>query len=617
MNRRCGALLLLATTLSWPAAGQVQRMAIDPASLLPPEMEWDGASLALVADTDDPWLTPAEASGFTTTPSYDETMEWLRRLVAASAKLQLVPIGESWEGRTVWMVVASASGASTPEELRAGQKRVLFAQAGIHSGEIDGKDAGLMLLRDLSFGGLSHLLDKVSLLFVPILNVDGHERVSVFSRVNQRGPDEMGWRTNARNLNLNRDYAKLDIPEIRAVVRVLDRWQPDLYLDLHVTDGIEKQNDVTWGFTGSHGHSPAIGRWLEEWLDPTLSDDLREMGHIPGPHVFVFDRTDPSRGILAWEGGPRYSDGYGSSRHVATVLVENHSLKPYKQRVLGTRVLLESVLEILVENGQELARAIETDRNRDWSEVPMGWTRESEPEAEFFEFLAVGQTLTPSAISGGQRIQWTGEPVTIMVPVYRTTKLIGSVVPPAAYWVPAAWPEIIERLSLHGIEIEILTEPSEVEVEMYRLGEPLYSEEPFEGRSRVEAEATPTLARQSFAPGSARIATKQPLGVLATLLLEPASPDSFFQWGFFSEVFQRTEYAESYVLEPLAEQMLEHDPELRREFEERLATDEAFAASPRQRLSWFYERSPLLDTRWRLYPVGRELPAESGGAQEP
>ncbi len=250
MNRGYGALLL-ATTLSWPAAGEVQRVAIDPASLLPPEMEWAGASQALVADPEDPWLTPAEASDFNTTPSYEETMEWLRRLVAASPKLELVSVGRSWEGRSVWVVVASADGASTPEELQESQKPVLLAQAGIHSGEIDGKDAGLMLLRDLSFGELSHLLDRVSLLFVPILNVDGHERVSPFSRVNQRGPDEMGWRTNARNLNLNRDYAKLDTPEIRAVVRVLDQWRPDLYLDLHVTDGIEKQNEPP-GFRTRH-----------------------------------------------------------------------------------------------------------------------------------------------------------------------------------------------------------------------------------------------------------------------------------------------------------------------------------------------------------------------------
>lgn len=599
-------LWLIVTSVVWPAFGQDLSPAIDPLSLLPPEIEWHGASLDLIAEIGDPWRSPAEASGFTATPSYDETIEWLHHLAAASPRLQLVPLGQSWEGRTLWLAIASSTGASTPEELQAEDKPVLFAQAGIHSGEIDGKDAGLMLLRDITKGDKAPLLDRASFLFIPILNVDGHEQVSTLSRVNQRGPDEMGWRTNARNLNLNRDYTKLDTPEIRAVVRVLDRWQPDLYLDLHVTDGVEKQPDITWGFSGSHTHSPALGRWLEEQFTPALENDLRDMGHIPGPHVFVFDRTDLIRGILAWEGGPRYSDGYGSSRQVATVLVENHSLKPYRQRVLGTRVLLESTLEILAAHGDELARATQADRDRRWPDLPLGWERDEEPQEELFEFLAVEQELTPSPISGGQRIRWNGEPTTVMVPIYRTTRSIGSVKTPAAYWVPAAWPEVIERLAAHGIAMEILTEPRSLRVEMYRLGEPQYSEEPFEGRLRVAAEAAPTLIEYSFAPGSARISTDQPLGVLAALLLEPASPDSYFQWGFFTGIFQRTEYAESYVLEPLAEQMLANDPALRQEFEERLADDEEFAASPRQRLTWFYERSPLLDPRWRLYPVGRE-----------
>ena len=600
--------LLAVVTLVTPLVAFGNQDPIQPESLLPPVPAWEGASEELIADENDPWQTPAEASRFETTPNYDETMAWLARLASETPQIELLPVGESWEGRTIWLVVASSEGAASPEEVTASGKPILLAQAGIHSGEIDGKDAGLMLLRDLTVGPLSGLLDRVTLLFIPILNVDGHERISTFSRVNQRGPAEMGWRTNARNLNLNRDYAKLDTPEIRAVVEVLDQWQPDLYLDLHVTDGVDKQPDITWGFNGSHAHSPAIGKWLEDRLSPALTSGLIERGHIPGPHVFVFDRADLTRGVWLWEGGARYSDGYGSSRHVATVLVENHSLKPYRQRVLGTRVLLEIVMNTLAEAGHDLERAAAADRSRQWEELPLGFSRNQEPELEPFDFLAVQHQLTSSSISGGQRIQWTGKPITIEVPLYRTTSVIGTVEPPAAYWVPAAWPEVIERLIAHGIDLQVIEEPREVEVESYRLGSPTYGDEPYEGRLRVEAEARPEMLTRTYAAGSARIPTDQPLAVLVTLLLEPDSPDSFFQWGFFSEVFQRTEYAEAYVLEPLAEQMLEADPGLRAEFENRLTTDEEFASSPRQRLSWFYERSPLLDARWRLYPIGRELP---------
>jgi hypothetical protein len=190
--------------------------------------------------------------------------------------------------------------------------------------------------------------------------------------------------------------------------------------------------------------------------------------------------------------------------------------------------------------------------------------------------------------------------------LFHTSRPLYSVRVPTAYWVPAAWSNVIERLAAHGIDMEILDEPRDVEVEMYRLGEPVWAAEPFEGRLRVISDATSEPRSETFARGSARIPTDQPLGVLTVLLLEPSAPDSFFQWGFFNPVFQRTEYAEAYVLEPLAEQMLALDPTLRQAFELRLAEDPEFAADPEQRLNWFYERSAFVDGRWRFYPVGRE-----------
>ncbi len=607
---RSGRLLCALWVAVWPAmvaTADPAEPTIDPESLLPPVLAWDGASRSRIAGPENPWRTPAEESGFRTTPDYDTTIAWLQRLVEASPRLHLTSLGESHEGRPIWMVIASADGASSPEELHATGRPVLLAQAGIHSGEIDGKDAGLMLLRDLTVGSSqAQLLESASFLFVPILSVDGHERRSAYNRMNQRGPEEMGWRTNAANLNLNRDYAKLDTPEIRALVQVICRWQPDLYLDLHVTDGMDKQADVTWGFHGPHTWSPGSGAWLEDRLDVALTRDLKAEGHIPGPHIFSLDRRDPTRGILKWIGGPRYSDGYGAARHLPTLLVENHSLKPYEQRVLGTYVLLATTLRTLGESGAELRAAIEADQDRRPSEIVLGWGRSEEPDLELMEFPGVEVRLSPSEISGNERIEWTGKKVDFKVPVFEMTLPLAKVEPPPAYWVPAAWPEVIERLELHGVVVETLSEPRELEVEVYHLGEPQYGEEPFEGRLQVEAETTLERRRMVFPPGSVRVPVDQPLGTLAVLLLEPASPDSFFQWGFFLPVFQRTEYGESYALESLAEQMLK-DPEIEAAFRRRLEEDPELAADPRQRLEWFYERSPFFDERWRVYPVAREI----------
>ena len=584
------------------AAAEVQ-------AILPPEIPWKGKSLSLAVAPAHRWATPAEKSRFERTPRYDETVSWLKRLVAAAPQLRMVSLGRSPEGRDVWMVIASKDRAFTPQALRAAGRPTLFAQAGIHAGEMDGKDAGLMLLRDMTVGGSKRaLLDRANFLFVPILSVDGHERFSRYSRINQRGPVESGWRTNARNLNLNRDYGKLDAPEMRAVVAALDRWKPDLYLDLHVSDGLDHQYDVTYIFNGPDAWSPAIARWLEQrWVPPTTRD-LEAMGHVPGPYLELREETDPARGVAVGIAGIRFSQGYGNARHLPTVIVETHSLKPYAQRVLGTYVLLESTLALIADERDGLRKAIREDEANRPGEVTLDWTFAEKPEA--ITFKGVEHRITDSSVSGGKRVEWTGRPVEITAPLHRLDAPKVTARMPSAYWVPAAAADVIERLAVHGIRMERLTQAREVEVELDRFADVTFEPEPFEGRVRVTATATPERRRERFAPGSVRVPTDQPLGVLACLLLEPASPDSFFQTGFFHWTLQRAEYAEGYVVEPIAERMLAESPALRAEFEKALRDDPKLAASRERRLDWFYRRTPYFDERWRLYPVGREVPGQ-------
>lgn len=580
---------------------------------LPPAIPWDGSSqrLALPADSKHPWLTPAEREHLLATPSYDETVAWLQRLCADSERISLRSLGKSAEGRDLWLVVASTSGSATPGAFARSAKPVVWVQAGIHSGEIDGKDAGLMLLRDLRADGrLGHLLEEVHLLFLPIFNVDGHERRTPFGRINQRGPAEMGWRTNGRNLNLNRDYAKADTPEMQALLRALSHWDPDLYVDLHVTDGIDYQYDITWGYGGEQGYSPAISRWLSSRLDPALTGALQEEGHVPGYLVFGLDNQNPDQGLFKWSAAsPRFSDGYGNARHLPSLLVENHSLKPYPQRVLGTYVFLAALLETLGREGAGLEQAISADRARRPETIPLTFEVSADRAPEIIEFLGVEWESSPSRASGAEQLAWLGRPVTKNLPRIEPTEPGLTVSRPRAYWVPAAWPEVIERLGLHGVEMEILEEPVEVQVEMYRLEGARLAAEPFEGHGRVELEQPPTVELRSerYPSGSARISMNQPLGDLAALLLEPQSPDSFLQWGFFLEILSRTEYVEAYVMAPLGDRMLESDPELRARFEAALAADPELAADPRARLQWLYRETPYFDDRWRLYPVGREL----------
>jgi Zinc carboxypeptidase len=612
-----GALLALALALATSAHADARRQAI-----LPPELPWAGKSRSLVRPPGDPWATPAEKSGLTETPRYDETVAWLRKLVGAAPSLAMVSLGKSPEGRDLWLIVASKEGAKTAEALRANGRPTLFAQAGIHAGEIDGKDAGMMLLRDLTVGSTgAELLDRVNFLFLPIFNVDGHERFSAFTRVNQRGPREAGWRTTARNLNLNRDYAKLDTPEMRHLVQALLTWPADLYYDLHVTDDTDHQYDMTWGHNWPTAWSPSIAEWLEHTLLPQGDAGLRAQGHIPGRFVQLVDHDDPDKGLLPWFAAPRYSNGWGDARHLPTILVEAHSLKPYPQRVLANYVLLESTLRILSEKGDELRRATQADRDRRPAELVLEWKPTPVP-ARTLELSGVEWRKVPSAVTGGTRIEYTGRARTVSLPKFDQTVTAARATRPRAYWVPPAWGDVIERLERQGVRLERQEAPRTMDVEMYRIADPKLASQPFEGRVTVTGRFEVERRRETFAPGSVRVPTDQPLGDFAMLLLEPAAPDSFFSWGFFHEVLQPTEYVEAYVMEPMAERMLAEDPALKEAFERKLREDpalagsrptkpsaqEAFMPGAPARLQWFYEKTPFYDERARLYPVAREMP---------
>jgi hypothetical protein len=249
---------------------------------------------------------------------------------------------------------------------------------------------------------------------------------------------------------------------------------------------------------------------------------------------------------------------------------------------------------------------IALDRERRPEEIPVAWGPNGQPET--IEFLGMAHELFESPISGGKAIRWLGRPERMRIPYLRLNRPVATVLRPAAYWIPAAWSDVIERLEAHGVSLERCEAAREVRVAMDRIESFELEDAPFEGRMRVGSLETKREERmQHFAAGSARVPTDQPLGDLAMLLLEPTSMDSFLQWGFFHPILQRTEYFEDYAIVSLAEHMLARDPQLKSEFEAKLERDEAFAADARARLEWFYRRSPWYDDRYRLYPVGREL----------
>jgi murein tripeptide amidase MpaA len=565
---------------------------------LPPLLPWDGPTQALI-QPQHPWVTPAELTDLTETPDYAQTISYLKKLVESSPLFRLEVIGQSPQGRDIYLVKASMQ----PDLVGQSGRPTLLVQAGIHSGEIDGKDAGLMLLRDIAHGDKADLLKQVDFLFIPVLSVDAHERRGAHHRMNQRGPLQQGWRSNASNLNLNRDYAKADSLEMRALLKVLNQYQPDLYMDVHVTDGEDYQYDITYGFNEPFASlSPNGASWLAQVYRPYLDRQLSRLGHIPGPLVFGLDSMDFSKGLSGSTSTPRFSNGYGDVRHLPTILVENHSLKPYKQRVLGTYVLLEQTLRLLQEQGKALQLAKKADENFRPQQQVLLYKAAEQPD--LIQFKGMSYEIVQSDISKQPYVKWTGQAKDYVdLPVYWEKVPAIETEVPAAYWIPPQYQDVIQRLDIHGVKMTRISAPKKLELQQLVASDPQVATKSFEGRVGVTATFTPQWQQIELAPGSVRVTTDQPLGALAVALLQPQAPDSFFSWGFFHGMFERTEYFETYAIIPWIEQQLAADPKLKLQFEQAVKADAKLEKDGRARLNWFYQRSPFYDQHYLKYPI--------------
>jgi hypothetical protein len=557
--------------------------------------------------------THAEKTNYRQTPNYADTVAFAKELADASPAIEYRGFGHSGQGRELPLLIASETQTFTPEAARAAGKAVVLIQACIHSGEPDGKDAGFALLRDIAITKTAAgILNNVVLLFMPIYNTDGHERSTPFNRINQNGPESMGWRTTSTYQNLNRDYMKADTPETRAWLRLWNEWEPDLFIDCHVTDGADYRCNITYHHEHHAGIDEAVLEWERDVFDDKVAKATEAAGNVISWYLEFIDNRDLPLGTRDFNGSPRFSTGYVPLRNRPGILIETHMIKDYRSRVIGTYDFLRAALTEVNNDPDRLIRiGHEADlRTTDAGRVyhpsalyPLDF--ELTDETTPFALKAFQYETEPSEVSGDLRVIYGREPLDLTIPMYDTFRVTAAVAPPLHYIVPVQWTSAIEVLHAHGIRFRSLAEPASVEVESYRFMNVRWPSEPFEGRHMPQFEVERTTETREFPAGSLVVPVAQPLGKLVLNLLEPEAPDSFAKWGFFNAIFEEKEYAEHYVLETLAREMMQNDPELKREFEALLASDPDFAASPAARLRFFYKRSPYWDPQMSLYPVGR------------
>jgi hypothetical protein len=555
------------------------------------------------------WETYYEKSGFKATPGYEQTMEYCRKVERSSRWVNVTDFGLSPQGRKLPLVILSSDRAFTPAKAAATGKAIILIQNGIHSGEIDGKDACLMLMRDIAITKKhASLLDHVIVLIIPIFSVDGHERFGKYNRINQNGPEEMGWRTTAQNLNLNRDYLKADAPEMQGWLKLFSAWLPDFLVDCHVTDGADYQYSVTYSIETHEMMPRPVRGWITDTYLPSVLGQMNTAGIKIGPYVYLRDDTDPSKGMMGGTAPPRFSTQYAAVRNRPGLLIETHMLKDYKTRVEGTYQLLLATLRLLNSESASLRRAVATaDRNMIeglHEPFPIRFELVDTPN-DTIHYLGYVPKVEPSDVSGGQRVLYTPEPFEADIPRYDSVKVARAIVPPAAYLIPPEWTEVIRRLGMHGLAIKHLKKEIELEVDSYRFSGAKWQEKPYEGRHPVTYSVRTETGKRRFPPGTAVVLLRQRAAGVAIHALEPEAPDAFAAWGFFDAVFEQKEYAEEYVMETVSREMIARDPALKSEFDEKVRSDTAFAKSPSARLNFFYQRSPYWDPMLNLYPVAR------------
>lgn len=556
------------------------------------------------------WLTFYEKSNCLRTPRYAETVEYCKRVSAGSAWARYTNFGKSPQGRDLPLMILSKEKAFTPAAAARTGKAVVLIQSGIHAGEIDGKDASLMLMRDIAITKKrAFLLDKAILLFVPIFNVDGHERFGKYNRINQNGPEETGWRVTAQNLNLNRDYMKADAPEMRAMLKLFADWLPEFYIDCHVTDGIDFQYDVTYALEIYPNLDGEIVAWLKQTYIPSMVSDVERSGHLIAPYIATREDRDLSKGFAAGAGTPRFSTGYGAAQNRPTLLIETHMLKPYKARVGSTYEILVSTLSSVNREAERLRamvraadqRVISSPRSNSYMPLRFETTAKSRPLA----FKGWKSRLERSVISGQDRVIYSGEDTTIVAPYFDDVRMVDSVSVPRFYAIPQAWTNVVAVLRAHGIQLRALTSAITLAVQAYKFTETKWQERPYEGRHPLRFRSEMITETRTLPVGTIIVPVAQRTGKVLMNLLEPNGPDSFARWGFFDVIFEQKEYGEDYVLEDLAREMIERSPSLKPEFDAAIASDTAFAKSSAARLDFFYRRSLFWDNSIGVYPVAR------------
>ncbi|MEO1525894.1 MAG: M14 family zinc carboxypeptidase [Planctomycetota bacterium] len=553
--------------------------------------------------------TRFENSSGNESADYTTGIEFYKRLAEASDAVTITPMGPTDSGRPLHLVVISDRSVA-PDEIASDERSVLLINNAIHPGEPDGVDASMAFARDLAFDNdrYGEALKNVIVAIIPFYNIGGALNRNSHSRANQNGPREYGFRGNARNFDLNRDFIKCDTRNARSFAELFHTVDPDLFLDTHVSNGADYQYVMTSAHSQKDKLGYGLGTYLEENVEPTLFGGMLQAGFPTVPYVNSGGRPPDQGGFTQFLETPRYSTGYAALFQTIGFMTETHMLKPYSQRVAATREFMDQSLALLQNEGKALQRIRREDRSNyhQQDEVPISWTVDRENPSRI-EFRGYEASFIPSKITPGNRLKYDRDrPFVRNIPFYNDFQPRETVTLPTGYLIPAQWHAVIELMRLNQVEMRVIETETVFDADVYRVDDFTTRSSPYEGHYFHDTVTlSSTFERVTAKAGDIVIPIHQDRARYVVETLEPAAMDSLFRWNYFETILQRKEYFSSYVFEDSAEEMLDGDEALRADFEARRDEDSEFAESRSAQLQFLYERSKHNEQAYRRYPIAR------------
>lgn len=558
-----------------------------------------------IEDTKTDFPTPFETSNKTETSTYEQVIDFYIKLAKEFSTINIQTIGTTDSGKPLHVVTFSSKGDFDFKKL-AMNNTMLLINNGIHPGESDGIDATMLLFRDLASNEIKTPKETI-IATIPVYNVGGALNRNSTTRANQNGPVEYGFRGNAKNYDLNRDFIKTDTKNTETFTKIFHLIDPDVFIDNHVSNGADYQYTLTHLFTQHNKLGGKLGKYVHDDLMPQLQDSLLNNGWDITPYVNVFN-SPPENGFQQFLDNPRYSTGYTTLWNTVGMMVETHMLKPYDQRVAGTYQLMLNMIAIAEKDGRKIKEMRNAAKNafQQNDYYPTQWQVDTTKASNFIFKGFKADTLT-SEITGFNRLKYNREvPIETEITYQDYFKASDSIQIPKAYVLGKQWHNVIKRLDLNKISYTELKQDSTILVESYQIDDYSTYTSPYEGHyPHYNTSVNVTNITKEFKAGDIVIPVDQPGLRYIIETLEPSAVDSFFNWNFFDTILQQKEGFSPYVFEDTALEMLNNDTILKSEFENKKIEDLDFKNNWYLQLKWLFKHSKHYEEAYMQYPIYR------------